>query len=72
MNPILHNHQVAFEDNVRHQVERETTEYPDVETECAAPPLCHEFQTARLLLSHFGFLSLDALQVRVTVSKRCY
>lgn len=58
-------HQVAFEDNVRHQVERETTEYPDVETECAAPPLCHEFQTARLLLSHFGFLSLDALQQSV-------
>lgn len=55
--------QIAFEDSVRRQVERETSEYPDVETECVAPPLCHEFQTARLLLSHFGFLSLDALQV---------
>ncbi|KAG0723198.1 Ral GTPase-activating protein subunit beta [Chionoecetes opilio] len=58
-------HQIAFEENVQRQVERETSEYPDVETECVAPPLCHEFQTARLLLSHFGFLSLDALQESV-------
>lgn len=58
-------HQIAFEDSVRRQVERETSEYPDVETECVAPPLCFEFQTARLLLSHFGFLSLDALQESV-------
>ncbi|XP_033610459.1 ral GTPase-activating protein subunit beta isoform X8 [Cryptotermes secundus] len=28
--------------------------------ECTPPPACHEFQTARLFLSHFGFLSLDA------------
>lgn len=28
--------------------------------ECTLPPACHEFQTARLFLSHFGFLSLDA------------
>ncbi|KAK7085954.1 hypothetical protein SK128_026619 [Halocaridina rubra] len=58
-------HQIAFEENTRRQVEREITEYPDVETECVAPPLCHEFQTARLLLSHFGFLSIDALQESV-------
>lgn len=58
-------HQIAFEENVQRQVERETSEYPDVETECVAPSLCHEFQTARLLLSHFGFLSLDALQESV-------
>ncbi|XP_042214710.1 ral GTPase-activating protein subunit beta-like isoform X3 [Homarus americanus] len=58
-------HQIAFEESVRRQVERETSEYPDVETECVAPPLCLEFQTARLLLSHFGFLSLDALQESV-------
>lgn len=55
--------QIAFEENIQRKVERETSEYPDVETECVAPSLCHEFQTARLLLSHFGFLSLDALQV---------
>ncbi|XP_069947395.1 ral GTPase-activating protein subunit beta isoform X3 [Cherax quadricarinatus] len=58
-------HQIAFEENTRRQVERETSEYPDVETECVAPPLCLEFQTARLLLSHFGFLSIDALQESV-------
>ncbi|XP_045133691.1 ral GTPase-activating protein subunit beta-like isoform X7 [Portunus trituberculatus] len=58
-------HQIAFEENVQRKVERETSEYPDVETECVAPSLCHEFQTARLLLSHFGFLSLDALQESV-------
>ncbi|GFG30495.1 hypothetical protein Cfor_08118 [Coptotermes formosanus] len=28
--------------------------------ECTPPPACQEFQTARLFLSHFGFLSLDA------------
>ncbi|CAG9768936.1 unnamed protein product [Ceutorhynchus assimilis] len=27
--------------------------------ECAPPPVCHEFQTARLFLSHFGLLTLD-------------
>lgn len=27
--------------------------------ECAPPKICHEFQTARLFLSHFGFLNLD-------------
>jgi hypothetical protein len=31
--------------------------------ECTPPPACHEFQTARLFLSHFGFLSLDAANV---------
>lgn len=27
------------------------------EMECTPPPLCQEFQTARLFLSHFGLLS---------------
>ncbi|XP_046680687.1 ral GTPase-activating protein subunit beta isoform X3 [Homalodisca vitripennis] len=35
----------------------------DPERECAPPPPCHEFQTARLFLSHFGLLSrLDSNQ----------
>ncbi|XP_039292662.1 ral GTPase-activating protein subunit beta isoform X3 [Nilaparvata lugens] len=35
----------------------------DTDAECTPPPLCHEFQTARLFLSHFGFLSrLDNTQ----------
>lgn len=29
--------------------------------ECAPPPVVHEFQTARLFLSHFGLLNLDAV-----------
>ncbi|XP_012286236.1 ral GTPase-activating protein subunit beta isoform X2 [Orussus abietinus] len=28
--------------------------------ECLPPKICHEFQTARLFLSHFGFLNLDS------------
>ncbi|CAL4091038.1 unnamed protein product [Meganyctiphanes norvegica] len=58
-------HQIAFEDAVRSQIEHQTSDYPDMEMECVAPMLCHEFQTARLLLSHFGFLSLDALMESV-------
>lgn len=27
--------------------------------ECVPPPVSHEFQTARLFLSHFGLLTLD-------------
>lgn len=40
------------------------TQTMDPENECAPPPPCHEFQTARLFLSHFGLLSkLDSNQV---------
>lgn len=28
--------------------------------ECTPPPVCHDFQTARLFLSHFGLLNLDS------------
>ncbi|KAK4886376.1 hypothetical protein RN001_002647 [Aquatica leii] len=28
--------------------------------ECVPPSVCHEFQTSRLFLSHFGFLSLNS------------
>lgn len=27
--------------------------------ECVPPHICHEFQTARLFLSHFGFLNIE-------------
>lgn len=37
--------------------------FPDSQTECKPPPPSQEFQTARLFLSHFGFLSLEALKV---------
>ncbi|CAH1959120.1 unnamed protein product [Acanthoscelides obtectus] len=32
------------------------------QSECVPPPVCHEFQTARLFLSHFGLLSLEESQ----------
>lgn len=28
--------------------------------ECVPPQICHEFQTARLFLSHFGFLNMES------------
>lgn len=28
--------------------------------ECTPPPVCHDFQTSRLFLSHFGLLALDS------------
>lgn len=31
--------------------------------ECTPPPVCHDFQTARLFLSHFGLLSLDEVSL---------
>lgn len=31
--------------------------------EFSPPPVCHDFQTARLFLSHFGLLSLDEPEV---------
>lgn len=30
-----------------------------VPNECVPPPVCHEFQTSRLFLSHFGLLNLE-------------
>lgn len=31
--------------------------------ECTPPPVCHDFQTARLFLSHFGLLSIDEVEL---------
>uniref|UniRef100_A0AAY4ERV8 Ral GTPase-activating protein subunit beta n=1 Tax=Denticeps clupeoides TaxID=299321 RepID=A0AAY4ERV8_9TELE len=39
-----------------------TKPFPDPEIDCRPPPPAQEFQTARLFLSHFGFLSLEALK----------
>ncbi|KAG9352993.1 hypothetical protein JZ751_017569 [Albula glossodonta] len=36
--------------------------FPDPLIDCKPPPPSQEFQTARLFLSHFGFLSLEALK----------
>ena len=37
--------------------------FPDPRTDCRPPPPSQDFQSARLFLSHFGFLSLEALKV---------
>lgn len=57
--------QTQFENNIsrRSQIEAARRPLPNPTTECKPPKLCQEFQTARLFLSHYGFLSLDALKV---------
>lgn len=40
--------------------------FPDPSRECVPPPPCHEFQTARLFLSHFGLLAIDSNKVSRT------
>ncbi|XP_075428041.1 ral GTPase-activating protein subunit beta isoform X4 [Ascaphus truei] len=56
--------QIAYETGLDHLKEEEWRKkcYPDPVTECKPPAAAQEFQTARLLLSHFGFLSLEALK----------
>jgi hypothetical protein len=55
--------QTQFENNIgrRSQVEAARRKTPPME--CKQPKVCQEFQTARLFLSHYGFLSLEALKV---------
>ncbi|XP_022103685.1 ral GTPase-activating protein subunit beta-like [Acanthaster planci] len=36
--------------------------YPNARTECKPPNPCREFSSARLILSHLGYLSLDSLK----------
>lgn len=57
--------QIAYETTLDQKKEEEFKKksYPDPITECKPPSPAQEFQTARLLLSHFGFLSLEALKV---------
>ncbi|CAH1791195.1 unnamed protein product, partial [Owenia fusiformis] len=56
--------QSNFEKKVQDKISKERSQapYPDPVTECKAPSVCHEFQTARLFLSHYGFLSLESLK----------
>lgn len=35
-----------------------STQSSSAPAECTPPPVCHDFQTSRLFLSHFGLLSL--------------
>ncbi|XP_064603525.1 ral GTPase-activating protein subunit beta-like isoform X2 [Liolophura sinensis] len=56
--------QERFENKIKDRVHQKMriTHYPNRQTECKPPSICHEFQTARLFLSHYGFLSLEALK----------
>ncbi|KAK6624852.1 hypothetical protein RUM44_011716 [Polyplax serrata] len=44
------------------QQSENSLQFPDPDRECYPPLVKHEFQTARLFLSHFGLLSLDSEQ----------
>ncbi|XP_074068053.1 ral GTPase-activating protein subunit beta isoform X5 [Macrotis lagotis] len=56
--------QITYEISIEQQSEEEWRKksFPDPITDCKPPPPAQEFQTARLFLSHFGFLSLEALK----------
>ncbi|XP_009693191.1 PREDICTED: ral GTPase-activating protein subunit beta-like [Cariama cristata] len=56
--------QIIFETSIDQKSEEawRKKSFPDPITECKPPPPAQEFQTARLFLSHFGFLSLEALK----------
>lgn len=62
--------QIDYETNLEHYTEElwRNKPFPDPLTDCRPPPPAQEFQTARLFLSHFGFLSLEALKVIVDYS----
>lgn len=57
--------QMEYEMKLEHNTEElwRNKPFPDPLTDCKPPPPAQEFQTARLFLSHFGFLSLEALKV---------
>ncbi|XP_016431328.1 ral GTPase-activating protein subunit beta-like [Sinocyclocheilus rhinocerous] len=56
--------QIDYETKLEHCTEElwRNKPFPDPLTDCKPPAPAQEFQTARLFLSHFGFLSLEALK----------
>ncbi|XP_029102082.1 ral GTPase-activating protein subunit beta-like isoform X5 [Scleropages formosus] len=56
--------QIEYESALEHHSEDlwRNKPFPDPKIDCKPPPPSQEFQTARLFLSHFGFLSLEALK----------
>ncbi|XP_062588576.1 ral GTPase-activating protein subunit beta-like [Saccostrea cucullata] len=50
------------------QQEMQKMSFPNRDTECKPPKITEEFQAARLFLSHYGFLSLDALKEQSNTS----
>uniref|UniRef100_A0A674BGG8 Ral GTPase-activating protein subunit beta n=1 Tax=Salmo trutta TaxID=8032 RepID=A0A674BGG8_SALTR len=57
--------QTEYETTLEHSSEERwcNKSFPGPLTDCKPPPPSQEFQTARLFLSHFGFLSLEALKI---------
>lgn len=57
--------QIEYENSLERRSEdiMKSKPFPDPQTDCKPPPPSQEFQTARLFLSQFGFLSLEALKV---------
>lgn len=60
--------QAKVEKSICRQWEEDMLEkdFPDQATDCHAPSVCQEFQTARLFLSHLGFLWDDVTKVAST------
>jgi hypothetical protein len=57
---IILENQIRLEKSVENMIREETDEsYPNLKTEAQPPPVSQEFQTARLLLSHLGFIALQ-------------
>uniref|UniRef100_A0A1A7Z8F9 Ral GTPase-activating protein subunit beta n=2 Tax=Iconisemion striatum TaxID=60296 RepID=A0A1A7Z8F9_9TELE len=56
--------QIEYESTLERRSEEilKSKPFPDPLTDCKPPPPSQEFQTARLFLSQFGFLSLEALK----------
>lgn len=65
--------QIEYETNLERHSEEilKSKPFPDPQTNCKPPSPAQEFQTARLFLSHFGFLSLEALKVCYNWILRC-
>jgi hypothetical protein len=56
---ILEN-QIRLEKSVANMIREESDEsYPNLRTEAQPPPVSQEFQAARLLLSHLGFITVQ-------------
>ncbi|XP_078313092.1 ral GTPase-activating protein subunit beta-like isoform X3 [Crassostrea virginica] len=62
--------QAQFEAQVsqKKQQEMKSMPFPNKDTECKPPKITEEFQAARLFLSHYGFLSLEALKEQTNTS----
>lgn len=59
----LLDHQIDLELKFNDETETTKSTISDKIDECTPPHVCHEFQTARLFLSHFGFLNLEPKEV---------